>query len=127
MNYLVAYFLMNNFTEEETFWMLSELIEGHLPWDYYVEMGSVVVLSRVVVEVVAEVMPGFREMCEGLGVETSSFLVTWLVCLFTKGFASAMANYAMANVIVEKEVGLVKSAIALLKIAVPRIVEVEDY
>lgn len=66
-------------------------------------------------------------MCHGLGLETSSFLVTWLVCLFTKGLSPQLSGFIMQNIVIEREVALVKAAMALLKLAVPRMAECEDY
>lgn len=100
MNYLVSYFLMNHYTEEEAFWMLAQLIEDVLPVDYYVDLGGVISLSNVMMDLIREVMPGFLEMCEGLAVHTSFFLVPWLVCLFTKGFSNSLSNFIMQNIII---------------------------
>lgn len=47
LNYLVAYFLMRDYTEQESFWLLAQLVEEVLPVDYYVEMGAVVSLSNI--------------------------------------------------------------------------------
>jgi hypothetical protein len=90
-------------------------------------MGAVISLSSILTDLAREVMPGFAEMCEELGVDTSFFLVPWLVCLYTKGFSSSLSNFIMENIVIEKEVALVKTALALLKVVVPRFSKCEDF
>jgi hypothetical protein len=47
--------------------------------------------------------------------------VPWLICLYTKGFSNALSNFIMECIVIEKEVALVKTALTLLKIVVPKI------
>jgi hypothetical protein len=61
LNYIVAYFLINNYTEVEAFWTLTQLIEKILPTDYYVDMGAVISLSNILTSLLIEIMYDFIE------------------------------------------------------------------
>ncbi len=63
LNYLAAYFLMNHYSEQETFWVIVQLIEEVLPVDYFVSMGAVISLSSVMRSLIDSVIPKFNEMC----------------------------------------------------------------
>ena len=47
MNYLGAYLLVNSFSEEETFWFLTALVEEVLPKDFFRDLGTISVASLV--------------------------------------------------------------------------------
>lgn len=65
-------------------------------------MGAVISLSNVMTDLAQEVMPGFMRMCEELQLDTSFFLLPWLVCLYTKGFSSSLSNFVMECIVIEK-------------------------
>jgi predicted RNA-binding protein associated with RNAse of E/G family len=64
LNYLVAYFLMRDYSEQQSFWLLVQLVEDILPVDYYVDMGAVIGLSNVLNDLLRETMLGFVEHCQ---------------------------------------------------------------
>lgn len=127
LNYLVAYFLMRDYSEQQSFWLLVQLVEEILPVDYYVDMGAVVAMSSVLSDLFPETIVGFVEYCQNIGLETSFFLVPWLICLYTKGFSSSLSNFIMECIMIERELALVKTALTLLKIVVPKISDCEDF
>lgn len=51
MNYLVAYFLINEVSSEQTFWILACLIENCLPEDYFKDLTTISIVTCIVEDV----------------------------------------------------------------------------
>lgn len=57
MNYLVAYFLVNNISEEETFWILVRLTEDVLPDDYFKDLSTISITSQIFSDLLPHLFP----------------------------------------------------------------------
>jgi len=57
MNYLVAYFLINNVEEEDTFWVLARLAENVLPDDYFKDLSTISITTQIFSDVLPYVFP----------------------------------------------------------------------
>lgn len=60
INYIVAYLLMNEMSQEQTFWFLACLIENCLPDDYFKDLTTVSITSLIFNHLLDEVFPEFK-------------------------------------------------------------------
>ena len=90
---------MNGLSEEDTFWFLSITIEQLLPSDYYKDLGTISITSMVLNDLVREYFPDFVKEMEEIGMDISMFLVSWFVCLFSKGFINSVSFYLISFLI----------------------------
>jgi len=57
MNYLVSYFLINSVSEEESFWLLTSLIENILPDDYFRDLSTISITSQIFNDLLQHIFP----------------------------------------------------------------------
>ena len=57
LNFIAHFILTMQFTEEEGFWLLSQLIENVIPIDYYTNMLGVVCDQRILAECILQHLP----------------------------------------------------------------------
>jgi hypothetical protein len=57
MNYLVAYLLINNVGEEETFWVVTALIENVLNDDFYKDLSTISITIQIFSDVLPLIFP----------------------------------------------------------------------
>lgn len=47
MNYIVAYLLINEMSQEQVFWFLACLVENILPDDYFKDLTTISIISYI--------------------------------------------------------------------------------
>jgi hypothetical protein len=116
MNYLVAYFLINEVSPEQTFWILACLVENWLPDDYFKDLTTISIVTCIVEDVLSEAVPEFQEILVEAGMDASVILVPWLVCLFSKGFTTSVSAYLISYFMLQAQ--RERAGFVLLKICV---------
>ena len=101
MNYLVAYLLINNVGEEETFWVMTALIENVLNDDFYKDLSTVSITIQIFSDVLPMMFPEMAREMKEVGMDCSLFVVTWYVCLFTKGFINSVSAYLFTRLVLD--------------------------
>jgi hypothetical protein len=87
----VAYFLLTmQFTEEEVFWIMSQIIETVIPMDYYTNMIGVVCDQQVFLNVLGQIYPQITAKFNEVGLDPSVLSIEWFVCLFTSSLPFAV-------------------------------------
>lgn len=57
MNYVVAYLLINNVGEEETFWVMTALIENVLNDDFYKDLTTISITIQIFSDILPMIFP----------------------------------------------------------------------
>lgn len=57
MNYVVAYFLINSLSEEETFWIMNCLVDNILPDDYFKDLSTISITTQIFSDVLPYLFP----------------------------------------------------------------------
>ena len=91
MNYIVCFLLINGFSEEEAFWFLVTVIEDIVMPDYFKDLSTISITSQIFEDILKEIFPELASEMDEVGMESSIFLITWYVCLFTKGFINSVS------------------------------------
>ena len=86
MNCFVGRFFSYGFTEEETFWLLAQMVEQYLPLDYYSVMTGVLVDNKTFERLLQTKLPKVMRFLRSREIDTSYFCVQWFVCLFASHF-----------------------------------------
>jgi hypothetical protein len=101
MNYIVAYLLINEMSQEQSFWFMACLIENFLPDDYFKDLTTVSITTCIFNLLLEEIFPEFKLEMNDVGMEPSIVLVPWFVCLFTKGFINSVSAYLLSYLLLE--------------------------
>lgn len=116
MNYLVANFLINEVSPEQTFWILACLVENCLPEDYFKDLTTISIVTCIMEDILNEVVPQFQDILAEAGMDASVILVPWLVCLFSKGFTTSVSAYLISYFMLQSQQE--RAGFVLLKICV---------
>jgi Rab-GTPase-TBC domain len=82
--------------EEETFYIVTHLIENIIPPDYYNSMTGVLCDDKLLDFLMKMKVRRLKDKMVEMGVQTSIFSVQWLVCLYTfYGFNKKLSNTIM--------------------------------
>ena len=63
LNFVVANFLTSGMSEQESFWLLTCLVEEILPFDYYINLKPIVCLNSLFNDSLKEINPSFALLC----------------------------------------------------------------
>jgi hypothetical protein len=122
-NFIAGYFLTHGYSQQETLWLMVQLIEQILPVGYYTDMDAVICFTTVVQDLVRQVLPELANLLERNKLELSILLVPWLICLYTKSVSSELADHIIATLFVEGKVALMKTALTIFKLVGPKLEE----
>lgn len=67
--------------------------------DYFKDLSNISITVQVFEDVIKHVFPEFSQEMEELGMESGIFLVSWYICLFTKGFINVVSEYLLEMLI----------------------------
>lgn len=69
--------------------------------DYFKDLATISVTVQIFEDVVAEVFPELAREMRELGMESGIFLVSWFICVFSKGFINRVSGYLLGEVVLE--------------------------
>ncbi|EAR98577.2 TBC domain protein (macronuclear) [Tetrahymena thermophila SB210] len=92
LNYIVAKFLRFGISEEESFWLLVQLLENILPLDYYPSMMMGVVCDQKIFEQILKVENEkvYKKLNSFEANVLNILLTQWIVCLFTQALDDSL-------------------------------------
>jgi hypothetical protein len=102
------------FTEEEGFFLLSQLIENIIPIDYYTNMLGVVCDQRILAECIRQHLPRTAARFVEVGIDPSLFSIEWFVCIFTS-MPFYLVRLVWDRLIIEGMSALIKTGLILLE------------
>lgn len=82
-NCIVGRLLYFGFSEEESFWLFTQLIESVLPLDYFVGMLGILTDQKLLARQLRKKFPELWRHLSGLSADVSLFSVQWYICLFS--------------------------------------------
>lgn len=86
MNFIAGRFLTLGFSEVETFWMLVQVVERYLPFEYYSTMSGVLIDQKVFDYLLRTRLPKIAKVFDKLEINSSLITVQWFTCLFAYTF-----------------------------------------
>ncbi|CAI2360135.1 unnamed protein product [Moneuplotes crassus] len=81
LNFITAG-LISQLTEEQTFWMLCQIIETLLPTDYFNLMTGVLIDQKVFETLLAEHFSDVHKHLKKCGFQLKSFTTQWFICIY---------------------------------------------
>ena len=86
MNFIAGRLLSFGFSEEESFWVLAQILETYLPLDYFSVMTGVLTDQKVFHSLLKLHVPRVAKHLQKHGIDPSMYCVQWLVCIFAYTF-----------------------------------------
>ncbi|CAD8210439.1 unnamed protein product [Paramecium octaurelia] len=125
----ITHFLVNKlkFSEEDTFWALSSLIEEIMPLDYYTNMISVMVDTKILEYFSKIYVPQLLQHFKEIYLEANFYAIQWFVCLFTPNLHIDIVKEIWLRVMVQGSRALIASAIAILFIFEKDLLKFSDF
>ncbi|CAD8122809.1 unnamed protein product [Paramecium sonneborni] len=125
----ITHFLVNKlkFSEEDTFWALSTLIEEIMPLDYYTNMISVMVDTKILEYFSKIYVPQLLQHFKEIYLEANFYAIQWFVCLFTPNLHIEIVKEIWLRVMVQGNRALISSAIAILFIFEKELLKYSDF
>lgn len=115
MNWLVANILNIVDDDEDAFWILSQIIESHLPLDYYSLMLEVLVDQKVLLFLIKKKRSRLLKKINNLEIDLIMKSFQWYICLFTLNVKQELTEVIWDFFFTEGNVALFKAAIILFE------------
>ena len=87
MNFIAGRFLTLGFSELEAFWLLVQVIEKYLPFEYFSTMTGVVQDQKIFDFLLRTRIPKVARAFDELGINSSLLTVQWFICLYAYTFS----------------------------------------
>ncbi|CAK91225.1 unnamed protein product (macronuclear) [Paramecium tetraurelia] len=120
----IAYYFLQHFNEEETFWFLCHLFETILPPNYYNHLYGVQCDDFIIKDLIVFLRPQLISHMQKLQVETSLFTIQWLVCCFT--FHNQLSETIIDLLLLDGSKALIKCVLTYLNFLEPILLQCED-
>lgn len=92
MNFIAGRFLTLDFSEVETFWLLVQVIERYLPFEYFSTMTGVLIDQKVFDYLLWTRLPRVAKWFDDLEINSSFITVQWFTCMFANTFSSELIS-----------------------------------
>eukprot|EP00347_Sterkiella_histriomuscorum_P001837 403370488 len=126
MNYIVGR-LIKYLSEEETFWVFTQLIESILPIDFYTHLIGVQTETKIFKQFVKEYLPQIDEKFQEFNFDTMLFTLNWFICIFSDKL-SENVSLAIIDLIMLKGCNYIQNiALAILYLMRDKILEAEAF
>lgn len=86
MNFIAGRFLTLGFSEVESFWMLVQVIERYLPFEYYSTMTGVMIDQKIFDFLLRSRLPKVARAFDRLEINSSLITVQWFTCMYAYTF-----------------------------------------
>ncbi|KAL4464472.1 hypothetical protein ABPG72_021165 [Tetrahymena utriculariae] len=116
LNYIVAKFLRYGISEEESFWLLVQLLENILPLDYYPSMMMGVVCDQKIFEQILKVEnEKVYKKLQSFEANVLNILLTqWIVCLFTQAVDDSLLIVIFNHLFTKGSIIIFKACLVLI-------------
>lgn len=116
MTFLSAIVLRAVKDEENTFWILVNLLESILPLDYYSNMVEVLVDQKVFLYLLQQRKPGLYQHLLEIGLDVAMILLQWFLCIFTTQLKREAAESIWDFLFLEGTVTIFRATFAILNV-----------
>lgn len=86
MNFIAGRFLTLGFSELETFWLLVQIVEKVLPFEYFSTMTGVMQDQKIFDYLLRTRIPKVAEALDNLDMNSSLITVQWFICIYAYTF-----------------------------------------
>lgn len=86
-NFIAGRLLSLGFTEEQSFWLLAQIVETYLPPDYFHGMSGILIDQKVFARLMELKLPKLTARLTKLKIDSSLFCVQWFLSLFAGVFS----------------------------------------
>lgn len=87
LNFIAALLLSFGFSEEEAFWIYTQIIEKYLPYDYFSSMAGILLDQKIFDWLFRSRLQKVSKYLDKLGIESCLFTVQWFICMFAFTFS----------------------------------------
>ncbi|CAD8199393.1 unnamed protein product [Paramecium pentaurelia] len=120
----IAYYFLQHFNEEETFWFLCFLFETLLPPNYYNHLYGVQCDDYIIKDLLQFLKPQLFNHMKKLQIETSLITIQWLVCCFT--FHNRLSDTIIDLLLLDGSKAQIKCVLTYLSFLEPILLQCED-
>ncbi|KAL4450311.1 hypothetical protein ABPG74_009017 [Tetrahymena malaccensis] len=124
MNYIVCFLLDLQFSEEETFWILVQVLENILPIDFFPNfMLGLLCDLKIFNDLLKYYNNKIWKKFQEVQIDTSIILTHWLVCLFTNSVKKQVLEVIWDHLFAKGSVALFKASLLFFDICQEEILQ----
>lgn len=128
MNFIVNFILEQGFCPEESFWLLSHLLEDLLPMDYFISMETLMADQMILKHMIALYLPDLHKFFLKIQLDIGIVSIRWFLCLFTSSLLPNQIKTVIWDVLLLQGVpALFKTVLVLLKMLRKKIFKARDF
>jgi hypothetical protein len=127
LNFIVATLLRVGFSEEESFWMFTQLIENYVPSSYYSSMFGVILDQKVFDHLLRVKQTKLIRHLDKISLDASIINIQWFICLFSFTFDVEIVKKIWDIIIVKGFSAIFLIGLAVLSVLKKKIIEQNDF
>lgn len=125
-NFIIGRFLMV-MSEEEAFWMITQLLESFIPIDYYCKMAGAITDQNILSAMIEEKMPDLFNHFQSTMFEPKIVTFQWFSCLFAYNFSFDVISRIWDLFFLKGSKILFRVSLAILHIMRPHILQQQAF
>ena len=126
MNFIVGILLATGLSENESFWVLVQIIEKYMPIDYFSVMSGVMVDQEILTFLIKMKLSKMYALMVSFEVDPSHFSVQWFVCMFAYNLRKEVIFRLWDIFFLEGSTFIFKIAMAIMKMAEKSMLALKD-
>jgi hypothetical protein len=126
MNFIVGILLATGLSENESFWVLVQIVEKYMPIDYFSVMSGVMVDQEILTFLIKMKLSKMYAHMVSLDVDPSHFSVQWFVCMFAYNLRREVIVRLWDIFFLEGCTFIFKIAMAIMKMAEKPMLALKD-
>ncbi len=128
MNFIVNFILEQGFSPEESFWLLSHLLEDLLPMDYFISMGTLMADQIILKHMIALYLPDLNKFFLKIHLDIGIVSIRWFLCLFTSSLLpNQIKTVIWDDLLLQGVPALFKTVLVVLKMLRSKILKARDF
>lgn len=126
MNFIVAV-LLHYLDEEESFWVLCQIVEYLLPVDYYTIMTGVIIDQRGFEYLLKQRFSKLSKHLHKMGFDCQANIFQWFVCLFSNTFSFDIVSRIWDNIFLHGIVTIFQYGLGVFELMKKSIMKIKDF
>lgn len=126
MNFVVGVLLATGLSENESFWVLVQIVEKYMPIDYFSVMSGVMVDQEILTFLIKMKLSKMYAHMVSLDVDPSHFSIQWFVCMFAYNLRREVVVRLWDIFFLEGCTFIFKIAMAIMKMAEKSMLALKD-
>jgi hypothetical protein len=125
MNFITA-LLIQHLNEEETFWVLCQMLEYMLPIDYYTTMNGVIVDQRWLEFYIKDKFSSIAKHFRKVEFDAQPIIFQWFVCLFSNSLPFDIVTNIWDQFFTRGIIAIFEYSLAILEVMKKKILGTKD-